>query len=205
MVGRRHLIYTIVAAALVLLVDFIGYPRIFGLADIVVSAVLIGVAVWAALAYDRGRLDRYTIGLLVVMGIVLAQVIISLSLSPHSLFMVVLGMGILMGYLVFGALYYLGRRRGLRLSDINMCSLADRRVLYASMLATLLVIVVVGGVAYALLAYWYRARLGHCIVWREAVDWVIILISIYAAYRLMEWSVEKCATLKRGSVGHGFS
>lgn len=167
--------------------------------------VLIAVAIWAALAYDKGRLDRYTLGLLVVTGIVLAQVVISLSLNPHNLFVVLLGISILTGYLVFGILYYLGRRRGLRFSDINICSFADRRILYASMALGLLVAVIIGGVGYAMLAYRYRARLGQGLAWRETADWVITLISIYAAYRLMKWSVERCIALKSRGVSHRFS
>lgn len=121
---------------------------------------------------------------------------VSMSLAPRDLYDIMLGAGILAAYLVLGALYYQARRRGLRLADLNLCSTADRRILYASMAVGLLIPVILGGIIYAPLAYMHRAKLGHSLAGDEVIGWIIIASSIYTIYRLMEWSVERCLALR---------
>ncbi|MEB2835824.1 MAG: hypothetical protein GSR80_000032 [Desulfurococcales archaeon] len=193
---RSHVYYTIGAAGLGLAALELVYPRAFGAAAIAADLALIPVAVWAAAQYERGRLDRYSQGLVAIVVAIILLTGVSMSLAPRDLYDIMLGAGILAAYLVLGALYYLARRRGIRLADLNLCSMADRRILYASMAVGLLVSVILGGLLYAPLAYVHRAKLGHSLARDEFIDWVIIASSTYTIYWLMEWSVGRCLALR---------
>jgi len=193
---KNHLYYTIGAAGLSLAVFELVYPQAFSLTATIADIVLIPIAVWAAIQYDKGRLDKYSQGLLAIMIAVIILTGVSISLSPHDLFDVMLGAGILVGYLVLGIFYYLGRKRGLRFADLNLCSFVDRRILYASMAVGLLISITIGGIMFAPLAYLHKAKLGPNFVRDEIVDWGIVAISIYAMYWLMEWSIRRCLALK---------
>ncbi len=193
---RNHLYYTIGAIGLSIAVLDLVYSQAFSLAIIIADVVLIPIAIWAAIQYDRGRLDRYSQGLLIIMIVMIILTGVSISLSPHDFFDVMLGAGILVAYLVLGIFHYLGRRRGLRFTDLNLCSFADRRILYASMAVGLLISVTIGGIVFAPLAYLHRAKLGPDFIRDEIVDWSIVAISIYVMYWLMEWSIRRCLALK---------
>ncbi len=141
-----------------------------------------------AFAFERKKWNLFTtIGILF-----LVVVFIKAIVSVHNLYDILLVISYTAIFAMFGATYYMGKRRGISFSEINVCSIIDRKVLGMLMVAALLVIIVITGVILML-----PPRHAHKNLLIFKVPGAMMAVGgTYGIYRILVWTIDRCRRYK---------
>ena len=185
---KQRIWYTIGVIELLSVVFAEGLVVKVTLRSITYFAVLSFLVLVMAFAFERKRWNLFTtIGILF-----LVVVFIKAIISVHNLYDILLVISYAAVFAMLGAEYYMGKRRGISFSEINVCSTIDRKVLGMLMVATFLVIIVIMG---AILMLPSKHAYENSLMFKVPGA-VMTVGGMYGIYRILVWTIDRCRGYK---------